>query len=505
MEPRVTIGIDLARRAHHQAVVVMRDGSRRPRAYKVDTTAEALDALLDAVGGPQGCRVVLEPCGLIWLPLAAYLLHRGCEVVTVDTRAASQFRRFINRTVKSDRVDAEAIARMPSANPKCSRPVHIPSAQHFAVQRLATSRAQLVKDRSREILRLLASLEAYVPGLPAVVGRGQTITAVKAFLLRHFLHPKAVLDAGVEGMRQALAEAKIAVADDTSLLRRWYNAAQRAWSIWGPLEQAGRCPVDFAVAQIEIDLHLDRIDELSRHIARLERCIAKAYRSLDPQRVVKTLPGIGATIAAALRAFISDIRRFPNAKAFVGYLGLAPRKNQSGNTNRTGQRMSKAGNRLLRHYFFLAADVARRVDLELAAYYERKRAAGVHYTKVIIAIANKLARRLYAVLKREANGDTAGYRFYDQDEEIDAKESSRRTRARHSPPSASQKQDGQDPKTNDERQSSNSPKPDTGHPATAEYSPSAPRAKAASTGTAVSVGDDLNHVLGGSGAAQQRG
>jgi len=447
MTVRVSIGLDLARRGSHQAVIVTNDGCAQPQARKVQSAAQSLDALLRAAGGPQGCRVVLEPCGLVWVSLAAYLAHRGCQVISADTRSAHQFRKFIKRTVKSDRLDAEALARMPAANPERSRPLHVPSVEHFRLQRLVRLRAQLVKDRCREVRRLLATLEAYVPALPAVLGSGEKVTALKALLLRRFLHPQRVLDAGVQGMQQAIAEAGLDVEGITSLLQRWYGAAQHAWSIWGPLDAAGCCPVDFSVAQMQVELHLERIGELDHHIAELERHIAQAYRKLDPKRVLETLPGFGPTIAPAVRAFIGDVRRFRNIKAFVSYFGIAPRKSQSGKSERSGQRISKAGNRLLRQYLFVAADVARRVDMQLAAYYQRRRAAGWHHNKIIVAIANKLARRLYAVLKREAEGDSSGYRFYDeQGAQLDPKQSARRTRSRYPSVRAVQQQHGRAPK-----------------------------------------------------------
>ena len=41
--------------------------------------------------------------------------------------------------------------------------------------------------------------------------------------------------------------------------------------------------------------------------------------------------GIRHRVAFARMAMVSDIHRFPTAKKLVGYLGLAPRKDQSGN------------------------------------------------------------------------------------------------------------------------------------------------------------------------------
>jgi transposase len=54
--------------------------------------------------------------------------------------------------------------------------------------------------------------------------------------------------------------------------------------------------------------------------------------------------------------------RFGRGAAFKSYTGLAPRACQTGNTDRKGQPMSKAGSSLLRTTLIRAADNARRQD-----------------------------------------------------------------------------------------------------------------------------------------------
>ena len=49
---------------------------------------------------------------------------------------------------------------------------------------------------------------------------------------------------------------------------------------------------------------------------------------------------------------------------------------------------------------YLAADVARRWDPEFAAYYARRYARGDHHDYIVVALARKMALRVYALLKR---------------------------------------------------------------------------------------------------------
>jgi len=429
VNPRVTIGLDLARKTSHQAAILDTGSPGGPVLRKVNSSAASLDAALQAAGGPDGCVAVLEPTGMAWLAVAAWLVFRGCTVVRTDTRRAHDFRKVMRRDVKSDAVDAVALARLPLLGGEAARGLVMPEHLRFALDQLLRLRAQLVKEATRQFQFLVSVLEAYVPELPGVLGEGEKLSSAKVLLLRRFLHPGRVVEAGVDGLTLALEQAGVRL-DDASVVTRWHTVAERAWSIWGPLEGAGCCPVDFDVAQIQVDTWLGRIEESENHIRKVEDKVRAIYKEVDPDGILETVPGLGPVIAPFVLAVVGDIRRFPSAKTFVSWCGLAPRKNQTGGTDRGGQRISKAGNRLLRKYLYLAAESARRSDLDLASFYARKEAQGTHHTAIVTALAAKLARRIYAVLKRAAAGDTTGYRFTDQIGAIvDRRESRRLTGA----------------------------------------------------------------------------
>jgi len=67
VNPRVTIGLDLARKTSHQAAILDTGSPGGPVLRKVNSSAASLDAALQAAGGPDGCVAVLEPTGMAWL------------------------------------------------------------------------------------------------------------------------------------------------------------------------------------------------------------------------------------------------------------------------------------------------------------------------------------------------------------------------------------------------------------------------------------------------------
>lgn len=69
-----------------------------------------------------------------------------------------------------------------------------------------------------------------------------------------------------------------------------------------------------------------------------------------------TVPGVGVVTALTFRHTIDDPSRFRSASTVGAYLGLTPRRNQSGETDTNGK-ISRWGDRLLRTYLFEAATV----------------------------------------------------------------------------------------------------------------------------------------------------
>jgi hypothetical protein len=79
--------MDLGKKTRHKEVRIDVDGKPR-RARSVRTTAASLDEMLTGAD-PAQTDVVLEPTGMAWLAISAFLLFRGCRVFRVDTWSAA--------------------------------------------------------------------------------------------------------------------------------------------------------------------------------------------------------------------------------------------------------------------------------------------------------------------------------------------------------------------------------------------------------------------------------
>lgn len=118
-------------------------------------------------------------------------------------------------------------------------------------------------------------------------------------------------------------------------------------------------------------------------------------------RLLIEAPGIGKLIAAAIVAHVPDPGVFKRGRDFAAWLGLTPRQNSTGGKPVLGA-ITKKGNRYIRKLLVLAATsllhgVAKRkgsLRYWIVALLARKPAR-----LVTVALANKLARIVFAMMK----------------------------------------------------------------------------------------------------------
>lgn len=97
-----------------------------------------------------------------------------------------------------------------------------------------------------------------------------------------------------------------------------------------------------------------RRDILAR-VAALDSPIRAVARRHAPVRLLMTAPGVGPITAMAVVAAFDDASRFRRSSSAGAYLGLAPRRYESGEISRNG-RVSKRGDGFTRKCLFEAAN-----------------------------------------------------------------------------------------------------------------------------------------------------
>lgn len=155
----------------------------------------------------------------------------------------------------------------------------------------------------------------------------------------------------------------------------------------------------------------DEIRALGERITGAERQLeAVATHSAAAARL-RTIPGVGLLVATGVLAFIGDIDRFPSARHFASYLGLTPRESSSGVRRSLGG-ITKRGDCYLRTMLIHGARAALvHAHRRPAPDRLREWALRLEHTagskRASVALANKMARIVWAVLKYDRDFKSA--------------------------------------------------------------------------------------------------
>jgi transposase len=303
MDAAIFVGIDVSKqrldvhvRPTGESFVVARDD-------------EALAGLVERLRRCAPRLVVLEATGGLQVRVAAALAEGGLPVAVVNPRQVRDLARATGRLAKTDRLDAEAIARFAEAVRPEPRPLPDAAAQMLAG--LVARRRELVALRTAEKNRLQQAQAGF--------GRRD-----------------------IEASIGALAE-RIAAIDE----------------------------------------------EIERHVK-----ASPIWRAQED--LLKSVPGIGSTVARTLIAELPELGRLSRRK-IAALVGVAPLNRDSGTLR--GRRMIAGGRPAVRATLYMAALSAARCNPSIAVLFQRLRSAGKPAKVALVACMRKLLTILNAIAR----------------------------------------------------------------------------------------------------------
>ncbi|HET19183.1 MAG TPA: IS110 family transposase [Chromatiales bacterium] len=219
--------------------------------------------------------------------------------------------------------------------------------------------------------------------------------------------------------RKALRGRAKTDASDARLLRRYVSREWPDLRPWSPPSAGYRRLQRLVHRRAVVTQAKQRLRQSLKDLPELKQTVAKSLRTLKTledrltqamQRALRThdwrddaercqaIEGIGEVIAPALvMAFHRG--RFRSSDAFIAFIGYDVRVRQSGKYQ--GQRkLTKQGDPELRRLLYLAAMTARRTAT-WEPYYQRCLDRGLTTTQALVALARKLARVAFALLKNQ--------------------------------------------------------------------------------------------------------
>lgn len=152
-------------------------------------------------------------------------------------------------------------------------------------------------------------------------------------------------------------------------------------------------------------IYLDQIDACAVKISTLEKTIRGKAAVGEVSARLQTMPGIGPISATAIEAFAPPMEEFQRGRDFAAWLGLVPRQKSTGGKQILGK-TSKMGQRDIRRLLIIGAMSVIRAAVRNApsegTWLARMLACKPRMV-VAIALANKMARGVWAMLTKQEN------------------------------------------------------------------------------------------------------
>jgi len=147
------------------------------------------------------------------------------------------------------------------------------------------------------------------------------------------------------------------------------------------------------------------LDSREQEIRTIEGTIREAGQTQPCYALLQTVSGIGPILAGTILLEAGDMRRFATVGHFASYCRCVGSEHLS-NGKRKGAGNTKNGNKYLSWAFIEAAHFAIRYEAVIRTYYQRKQAR-THPLVALKAVAHKLARACYHMLREQVPFDVS--------------------------------------------------------------------------------------------------
>ena len=154
---------------------------------------------------------------------------------------------------------------------------------------------------------------------------------------------------------------------------------------------------------------LCQLVSIKQEIKNYDRIIAKLCKKYPETEKIRQVKGVGPITALAFCLVIGDPRRFGSKERLASYLGLTPKRDQSGEIDKQ-LGITKHGNTFVRRYLIQGANYILGhfgEDCDLRTFGMRIAARGgkIAKKKATVAVARKLSGVIYALWQSDVAYD----------------------------------------------------------------------------------------------------
>lgn len=384
----LVVGIDIGKRSHVARAILPNTTIVRPLHFENNRAGfEKLQEYMANWQRAAQCSetvVGMESTGHYGENLAYWLTGRGTRVVQVNALHVKRTKEtFDNSPGKADPKDAALVADLVSQGKYLG--FIMPQGDIAELRQLVNLRQRLVTDRTARLNLLHATLDRVFPEFTTVFNDPLGKTA--RYILGHFPLPAELLRFSATELCKLLQEK----CDKSLSLKKVEGLlAAAAGSVAIAAGSNG--------ARLALCETLTMVQHLAAVVDRLEDDIARLVAKIAESRWLMSLRGVGPITAAVILAETGGLECYDRAASVLKLAGLNLYEISSGQSH-GARRISRRGRSLLRQTLYLAALQHTHRGAPLYEFYARLVEKGKPKVKALIAVACKLVRVLFALVR----------------------------------------------------------------------------------------------------------
>ena len=328
--------------------------------------------------------VGFEPTGSYAEPLVHYLMKQSVRMVQVNPMHTKRLKDLQgNSPGKTDRKDPKVIADILSLGHALK--VIVPEGPAAELRRLTQARERSIQRRTALYNQLQDLVFILFPEFLQVMKDVKTQSA--RYLLGHYPRPQDLIRYGLEGLSRVLKR-----------VSRGKLGSDRAAALYHAAQQSIGVREGESGILLEVQELLSQIEASDRFIKRVEQEMDPFLHQIPYIHSILSVKGIGKITAAGLIGEVGDFRKFRMISEILKLAGLDLFEISSGQ-HRGNRHISKRGRSLLRRLLFFAALSTIRKGGVMHLPYQRYIQRGMPKGKAVVAIARKLLRILFALVR----------------------------------------------------------------------------------------------------------
>ena len=392
------VGVDIGSESHWARAILARGYEVSKKPFHFDNTEEGFERFvtwaygLAAENKLKKIIIACEPTGHYWFNLYDFLKKYDVKLVLVAPQHVKHSKEMDDNTQrKDDRKDPIVIAKLVPEG-RYMEP-YIPEGIYAELRAAFNRRCDLSEALTRSSNRMTRWFDVYFPEYRTVFKGSDALSGY--MVLKRAPLPADVLELGVKGICQIWREAKLRGAGEKRA-QKLVDAATQSIGLRGG-----------AAIRQELWQLIEERELLDKQYSDIMALIEEILKQIPGADRLLSVPGAGVVTVAGFLSEVGDINRFSDPKQIQKLAGLAVVENSSG--KRKGlPGISRRGRSRLRWVLYLAAMSMVKHNKEMKTYhryYTTRKKNPLKKIQSLMAIAGRIARIFYGILKNGTDYD----------------------------------------------------------------------------------------------------